>query len=285
MQLPKISLLAFVLPLAAALTASDADAQRRRVRHRGSPDWFTIVSEGGLCLDVHGAEAGRDGARVQMWTCHGGPNQLWRFEGATLVSAAGGCLDVHGGDLQQRSSARPLARVTTYACHGRTNQRWRPSPDGALVSDAGGCLDVEGGAIHQVGQRVISWPCHGGANQRFRIVPATPPSPPPPRPQVVLAPHAMDDASFAAFVQRIRAASFSADRVAVVRATAPHAWLTAAQIRAVLAEMSFSSERIEVLDLLVPRMVDRHNGAAIFEALPFSSERAHAERLLARTPR
>lgn len=92
----------------------------------------------------------------------------------------------------------------------------------------------------------------------------------------------MDDASFEGFIQRIQSASFSSDRVGVVAVTAPHAYFTAAQIARVISVMSFSSERTDVLDLLVPRLVDRHNGAIIVESLTFSSERDHARALLAR---
>ncbi len=287
MRAPTIALAALSLVLGLSLAVSSADAQRRRPgRGAHLSGWFTVVSEGGLCLEVHGAEAGRDGARVQMWTCHGGPNQLWRFERGTLVSASGGCLDVHGGDLANRHVNGPLARLHTWSCHGNVNQQWRIDPGAsALVSAAGGCLDVEAGAIHQVGQRAISWTCHGQVNQRFRLQPVVRRGPPGPPPHVVAAPPAaMDDASFAAFLERIRGASFSSDRVGVVRVTAPHAWLTAAQIRTVLSAMSFSSERVEVLELLVPRMVDRQNGAAILDALSFSSERDRAQQLLAQAP-
>lgn len=61
--------------------------------------------------------------------------------------------------------------------------------------------------------------------------------------------------------------------------------MTAAQMRSVLAAMSFSSERVTVLELLVPRMVDRRNGAVILDALSFSSERERAQQLLAQPRR
>ncbi|MCZ7681914.1 MAG: ricin-type beta-trefoil lectin domain protein [Sandaracinaceae bacterium] len=275
------------LVLGLSLATSSADAQRRRPgRGAHLSGWFTVVSEGGLCLEVHGGEAGRDGARVQMWTCHGGANQLWRFERGTLVSAAGGCLDVHGGDLANRHVNGPLARVHTWSCHGNVNQQWRIDPGAsALVSAAGGCLDVEAGAIHQVGQRAISWTCHGQVNQRFRLQPVIRRGPP-----GLAATRRRRPARRHGRRLLRRLPRAHPRRVLLVRSRRgrprhrPHAWLTAAQIRTVLSAMSFSSERVEVLELLVPRMVDRQNGAAILDALSFSSERDRAQQLLAQAP-
>src|SRR5204862_8329853 len=63
------------------------------------------ASSPGQCMDVTGASAS-DGAAIQQFSCHGGPNQRWEVRyvaGATdvlvhvLSLASGKCLDIPGG--------------------------------------------------------------------------------------------------------------------------------------------------------------------------------------------
>ncbi len=54
-----------------------------------------ITGIGGKCVDVNGATS-TDGAKLQLWTCHGGTNQQWTVTGNTF-RALGKCMDVTGG--------------------------------------------------------------------------------------------------------------------------------------------------------------------------------------------
>src|SRR3954469_8361023 len=67
---------------------------------------FALVMPNGKCIDVNGPEFdGRNnGARVQMWDCHGGPNQQWRVEGTAVIASNGKCLDVHAPDFEGRTN-------------------------------------------------------------------------------------------------------------------------------------------------------------------------------------
>jgi hypothetical protein len=50
---------------------------------RGSDGFYTLKPENsGKCLDVSGASTA-DGAGIQQYTCHGGPNQEWSFSPAS----------------------------------------------------------------------------------------------------------------------------------------------------------------------------------------------------------
>jgi hypothetical protein len=252
---------------------STADAQRRR--RADGPDpvaaWVTIATTGGTCLDLHAADHGPQGARVVFRPCDGAPSQLWRFERGTLVSAMGGCLDLRADDLGQQG-----ARLHTWSCHGAPSQQWLARADGSITSGAGGCLDVDGGAVSRDGARAIRWACHGGENQRFRVLSSAP------RPQRADAgPRALDDAAFDALIARVRAASFSADRVATVADAARGHRFTGAQVATIVSEMSFSAERIQALELLAPRLVDARDSALIIDSMSFSSERARAREILA----
>lgn len=261
-----------ILSLAFVILPSRGEAQPRRPRPPEA--WVSIVNSVGLCLDVHGEDIGRENARIIVYPCHGRENQQWRFERGMLVSAVGGCLDMLGGP-------RDGAPIGTRSCNGSPSQQWRLLPGGSLRSAVGRCLDVEGGAMSTAGARAVLWACHRGPTQRFRSAPLARQEPPPRRPPVVVGPQAMDRASFDTLLARVRAASFSSDRIAVV-GDAADSWFTAAQIATLVGEMTFSAERIRVVEMLAPRLIDRQNAHLIIDAMTFSGERDEVRTILAR---
>ena len=95
----------------------DGPGQRwRRVPAGGAVTLVNLAS--GKCLDVNDRSTD-DGAKVQQWTCNGGPNQQWRTRAAPAAGAvllvsvqSGKCLDVSGGPAVQQP------------CDGRDGQRW-----------------------------------------------------------------------------------------------------------------------------------------------------------------
>ena len=147
---------------------------------------FLLTDSAGKCVDVDGANERVNGAKVQVWDCHGKPNQQWYQQGPQIMSAASGrCLDVDGGNRFNG------AKITVWDCNGGANQQWRWER-GVLVNGAAGkCLDVDARAININGGRVSAWDCHGGANQQFQrrpvgVAQAPQPVPAPPvvyRPQ------------------------------------------------------------------------------------------------------
>src|SRR5262245_9053560 len=66
-----------------------------------APEPMRVVSGSGLCLDVHAPDQAKDGAKVQVWTCNGSPQQTWvRDEKVgALISLAGKCLDVQAAQV------------------------------------------------------------------------------------------------------------------------------------------------------------------------------------------
>lgn len=116
----------------------------------------------GKCLDarVSSGSIGQ-GTLLQLWTCHGGGNQKWKFSSTILRSAASSsCLDVHTPGGQPASSV-----VQIWDCHGNANQRWqRRYSDwngGPLVGDVNGnCLTASGTSN---GSAVTFQPCGTGS--------------------------------------------------------------------------------------------------------------------------
>ena len=122
----------------------------------------TLRSIGNKCLDVSGSSK-RNGARVTMYRCHGGPNQQWRLTNAGELRGIGNkCLDV---DASRNSNG---TRIQMWDCTGGPNQKWR-IVNGGLRGWGNRCLDVNGSRTSN-GAKVSLYQCHGGANQKWRFV-------------------------------------------------------------------------------------------------------------------
>ncbi|WP_193318489.1 extracellular catalytic domain type 1 short-chain-length polyhydroxyalkanoate depolymerase [Nonomuraea phyllanthi] len=115
----------------------------------------------GRCLDVSGASQA-NGARAQIWDCHGQPNQQWTLTASGELRVYGGkCLDV--GDHATADGSR----VIIWDCSGQGNQKWRFNGDGTITAvEANKCLDVPGYTSAN-GTALQIWSCNGGANQRW----------------------------------------------------------------------------------------------------------------------
>ena len=134
-----------------------------------------LLKNGNKCLDVNGPQVQVNGARVQLWDCHGGVNQQWRMErGGRIVSMANNrCLDLNGPDTGDNGG-----RIQVWDCHGGPNQHWRHERGALIVQADNRCLDVHGPDIGQNRAHVQSWDCHFGPNQQWIIEPVAPQAPP-----------------------------------------------------------------------------------------------------------
>src|SRR5208283_4081897 len=70
------------------------------------------------CLDVRGGDSD-NGTPVEIWPCHGGANQEWRFVHGELPGVGDKCLDVKGGVSDDGTL------IILWRCHGSANQKWR----------------------------------------------------------------------------------------------------------------------------------------------------------------
>lgn len=98
----------------------------------------------------------------------------------------------------------------------------------------------------------------------------------PPRVQVM--PMAPD--AFEAFIWELQQTPFPSDRHALITQVAAHHHFLAMQVRRVITTVTFSSERMDAISLLAPRILDRENGFLLNGAFIFPSERRHAMALL-----
>lgn len=99
-----------------------------------------------------------------------------------------------------------------------------------------------------------------------------------PEPAPVVYPIAESD--FAYLLARIRAETFSSDKYRVVDTAAEWHWFTSDQVRRLMVEFTFSSDKIRVLERVAPNIVDPYNGYVVYSALTFSSDKERAEAIL-----
>jgi len=129
-----------------------------------------IRSLSGTCMDVpHGVS--EDANLIQVYPCHGGPNQKWIFTSDGEIRDSGGkCLDVR--DWQTDNGAL----VQLYTCHGGQNQRWTFTEEGEIRGLGAKCLDTSRGewkgeysTQELYGIPVQLYECNGGDAQKWSI--------------------------------------------------------------------------------------------------------------------
>jgi type 1 glutamine amidotransferase len=145
-------------------TGDDVSFRNIRIKELGSaqPRTGQIRGASGKCVDVSGASSA-DGAKIQLWTCHTGTNQLWTIGTDNTIRSLSKCMTVAGGGTANGSL------VQLWACNGSGSQNWTAGANGSLVNaQSGKCLDANGGSSAD-GTQLIIWTCHGGTNQRWTL--------------------------------------------------------------------------------------------------------------------
>ena len=132
--------------------------------------WSALIGAGEKCLDVNTSPAPNNNLAVQIFNCHGGPNQSWEYTVEGQVRGVNGlCLEARRDDIQRWQPGGPRqAAVRMAACDAAVpiHQRWSVTEAGELRMFGTMCLDIRGGGSADQ-TPVQLFPCHGGANQRW----------------------------------------------------------------------------------------------------------------------
>ena len=92
----------------------------------------------------------------------------------------------------------------------------------------------------------------------------------------------MTDGAFARLLAGVEQATFSDDKLSIIRATAAKTQtLTVAQVAQLMGTLSMDDDKVEVATLLHARVRDADRGAELADAVTFSSSKA---RILALFP-
>ncbi len=92
-------------------------------------------------------------------------------------------------------------------------------------------------------------------------------------PEANLAPMPMDPSLFAAFMDRLSEASFSSDKLNLIRSASMGNYFTSSQVLQILNELSFSADKVKAAIMLYSCVVDANAWFLVYEAFSFQSDR------------
>lgn len=129
----------------------------------GQANVMIAGSQSNRCIDVANSSTS-NGARLQLWDCHGNSNQRWTHTtNRTLTVYGNKCLDASGSGTSNGTV------VHIWDCNGGANQQWNRNSNGTITSAQSGlCLDAVGAGTAN-GTQLNLWACNGGGNQQWAI--------------------------------------------------------------------------------------------------------------------
>jgi len=90
----------------------------------------------------------------------------------------------------------------------------------------------------------------------------------------------MDDTSFRKLLERLNQEDFSDGKLKILEVAASHNYFYVYQVCKVLEGFSNGEDRLKVLRLLWPVVIDRENGFKILSLFEFEDEKSQAEKIL-----
>ena len=117
--------------------------------------------------------------------------------------------------------------------------------------------------------------------QQFEVQLHRPPPPPPPPPP---GPMAIAPADFARIVQGIDKQSFADAKIDVLKTAMGSNLFTVAQVALLVDKLTFSENKLEVVRLLNPRILDRNHVFELYEHFTFDSDKTALKQILDARP-
>ncbi len=95
----------------------------------------------------------------------------------------------------------------------------------------------------------------------------------------------MDPEAFERLIEALEDASFSDEKMAIVKEAASKNYFTSKQVLAILEEFDFENDRLKAAKLLYPRVVDPENFFVVYEAFDYASSKEELRRWVERYDR
>jgi len=120
-----------------------------------------LIGKNGECIDVQDGLTA-DGTPIDVFQCHGSPNERWFIRNGVISESFGSCLDVQGG---APIDAAPIILVT---CSGTLSQQWSIT-SGQIVGLGGKCIVESGGGSADLTPLILS-SCNAPPNSRWTVM-------------------------------------------------------------------------------------------------------------------
>lgn len=94
----------------------------------------------------------------------------------------------------------------------------------------------------------------------------------------------ISDGEFDELVRNIKSEGFESDKIYVIQLAAKYNRFTVAQLIRLIDLMSFSNDKIEVVKILYPNVVDKYNSHLIINAFTHSSDKERVKQIINNFP-
>ncbi|MFP2902699.1 DUF4476 domain-containing protein [Corallococcus sp. 4LFB] len=99
----------------------------------------------------------------------------------------------------------------------------------------------------------------------------------PPPPPVV---RPIADAQFRGITQAMLREAFPREKLRILSQVAPNENFLVTHVMSMLGQFSFSNDKLEVVRLMRPTLLDPQNGYQLYQAFPFSSDKEKLQAIL-----
>ena len=97
-----------------------------------------------------------------------------------------------------------------------------------------------------------------------------------------LGPEAMAPAMFDRFIKSVSAAYYVSSKLEVLKHQVSYSFFDTAQVKTILDQFYYTSSKMQVLQLLAPRVIDPENAFIIIDSFYYASSKQQARQILSR---
>ncbi|AFH50330.1 Hypothetical protein IALB_2627 [Ignavibacterium album JCM 16511] len=90
----------------------------------------------------------------------------------------------------------------------------------------------------------------------------------------------LNEKEFAELCEKIKSEGFESDKIYVIQLAAKYNRFTVAQLITLIDLMSFSNDKIEVVKIVYPNVVDKYNSHLIINAFTHSSDKERVKKII-----
>ena len=117
------------------------------------------------CVDLPANES-KNGNQIQLWDCHGGDAQKFKYIPSTLEIKhlpSNKCVDLHS-NIRDNGN-----KIQLWDCHGGDNQKWKHEGNLIKLNNTNKCIDIPWGDLKS-GNKLQLWDCNNTQAQQFDLI-------------------------------------------------------------------------------------------------------------------
>lgn len=181
-----------------------------------------------------------------------------------------------GMDRQEVKAILGQPKATSFDQYGETWTYYKVPIIGDCCKLISVHFDLGGKVVAYQEQLIDSTTDDNTLSTNMRQPPVAPNCPYPPYPS-----YSLSEQSFSFLISKVRSASFDADKYALLEVASLGCFYTCDQCARMMEVFSFSDDKLHVLKIMAPRIVDAQNAYIIYKAFTFDSDKEKAAEIMA----